>query len=94
MSGPYDSEAHALAEPLPRAVAELHASGRVRSGDPDHLVCSLQAEALLRACHDAGVQVGVFDGRIIDWLAGWEPATVQVVISWLGQAFEAGRSSR
>jgi hypothetical protein len=94
MSGPYDDESEALAEPMPQAVRALHEAGRVRSGDPDRLVHTAQARALLQACTDAGVPLGLYDAAIVDWLARWESGTVQVVIGWIERAHEAGRAGR
>lgn len=34
MAGPYQHETDTYTEPIPKAVAELHAADRVRSGDP------------------------------------------------------------
>lgn len=40
--------------------------------------------ALLRALD--GVQLGAYDRRIIDWLAGWDVPTVATVVSLLHRA--------
>lgn len=45
---------------------------------------------LLDTCAEAGVPLGAFDLRIIDWLAGWEPETVQVVAGLIQRAHRAG----
>lgn len=45
---------------------------------------------LLRACTDAGVDLGAYDWRIIDWLATWEDTTVQVVAGLIARAYAAG----
>jgi hypothetical protein len=89
--GPYATEAQALAAPLPRAVAGLHDAGRVRSGDPDRTVHTTKLAALTGACEAAGVELGDFDRRIVGWLAGYEPATVQVLIGLIGRAHTAGQ---
>jgi hypothetical protein len=34
----------------------------------------------------AGVQLGAYDHAIVDWLAGFEPATVAVIAGWVGRA--------
>jgi hypothetical protein len=41
--------------------------------------------ARLHALHAAlaGVELGGYDETILSWLAGWEPATVATVCSWL-----------
>lgn len=33
-----------------------------------------------------GVQVGSYDQRILDWLAGWEPQTVEVIAALIDRA--------
>lgn len=43
------------------------------------------------ACTAAGVQVGAYDHRIIEWLAGWEPATCAVVAGLIARAAEGGQ---
>jgi hypothetical protein len=37
-----------------------------------------------------GVELGAFDVRILNWLAGYEAATVQVVIGLISRAYAAG----
>lgn len=44
--------------------------------------------ALLQAVD--GVELGAYDRRIIDWLAGWDVPTVAVVVSLLHRARAAG----
>lgn len=94
MSGPYYTKAQAWAEPMPQAVRALHAAGRARPGDPDRLIRDTRRDALLTACSAAGVELGGFDRRIVDWLAGWEDSTVQVVIGLVARAHESGRAER
>lgn len=87
MSGPYETEREAAAEPLAREVHALHETGRVRSGDPDHLVSGTQLRHLEAACTAAGVELGAFDRRILEWLArGYEASTLQVLIGLIDRA--------
>jgi len=44
--------------------------------------------ALLQAVD--GVELGAYDRRILDWLAGWDTSTVAVVVSLLHRARAAG----
>lgn len=90
-AGPYDTEAQALAEPMPRALSRLHAEDRIRSGDPDRLARNTVLRALLNACADAGVEVGAFDRRTLAWLADTEDSSAQVVIGLISRAYAAGR---
>jgi hypothetical protein len=34
----------------------------------------------------AGVEVGPYDQRILDWLTGWEPQTVEVIAALIERA--------
>lgn len=86
--GPYDDGQQILAEPLPTKVTELHRSGRVRSGDPDGVRRDAVLNALLDAC--AGVEVGEYDMRTLEWLAGCQIETAQVVIGLITRAYAAG----
>lgn len=86
MTGPYDSKADTYAEPLPSLVRAIHDAGL--HGNQVREAC---AEAVLKACHDAGVEVGLYDAHIIDWLANCEPSTVQVVIGLIVRAHESGK---
>jgi hypothetical protein len=78
--GPYETEAATYAEPMPARVHALHEAGRVRSGDPDGVARDAKLAALLEACEAAGVELGGFDRATLEWLAGWEPSTVQVLV--------------
>jgi hypothetical protein len=88
-NGPYETEADALAGPLAREIRALHASGRVRSGDPDHLVSGTQYDYLMAACAAAGVELGAWDRRVLAWLANWEPAMVQVLCGLITRAADS-----
>lgn len=84
--GPYDTEGQAAAEPMPTAVAELHATGRATT----HTTYMAKLEALHAACTAAGVQLGAYDHHILEWLAGWEPTTVQVFVGIISRASQGG----
>jgi hypothetical protein len=88
--GPYETEEQALAEPMPREVAALHDAGLVRTGDPDRLVRNAVWRHLAGSCEAAGVVLGTFDRRTLDWLCGWEPSTAQVLIGVVTRAHVAG----
>ena len=34
----------------------------------------------------AGIELGAWDRRIAEWLAGWDPATVLTVASWIARS--------
>ena len=39
-----------------------------------------------------GVELGAWDERIVDWLAGWDSCTVLTIASWLARARGIERS--
>ena len=51
---------------------------------------AVRAEILADAL--AGIEVGAWDRRILDWLAGWDASTVLTIASWIGRARAAGPS--
>ena len=63
-------------------------AGRIRTGDPDRLVSGTQLRHLEEACAAAGVELGAYDRSILEWLAGWEASTVQVIIGLITRAAE------
>jgi hypothetical protein len=81
--GPYEAERETDGSPLVQAVRSDPDFGRgvSRPHNEQHLFAVLQ---------DAGVRLGVFDTRIVKWLASWEPATVQVVIGLVSRVYAAG----
>lgn len=42
--------------------------------------------ALLAELEAAGVELGEYDRRIVDWLSGWEWSTVATLAGWLHRA--------
>ena len=46
---------------------------------------------LMEACGTAGVELGGFDRRILDWLADYEDTTCAVVAGLVARAHEAGK---
>ena len=38
----------------------------------------------------AGVELGAWDRRIVDWLAGWDACTVLTIASWVARSRAAG----
>lgn len=86
MTGPYETESEALAGPLYQEIRALRDSGLIRSGDPNRLVHGTQLRYLEAACAEAGVELGAFDRKILEWLAGWEASTVQVVVGLIERA--------
>ena len=67
-----------------QAHADVAAVGHGKSALRRHLVA---------ACTESGVPLGDFDLQIIDWLADWEPETVQVIAGLIRRAHQAGKDS-
>ncbi len=81
--GPYGHEVDAIEDA--RDVLDMPARGPWRQAN---------ARKLLSACQAAGVEVGTYDQRIIDWLGGYEPQVVQVVVGLISRAHAAGCQRR
>jgi hypothetical protein len=91
--GPYEQERDTYTEPMPRAVRALHDTGQARSGDPDRLVRNTILDHLLRACEDAGVELGGHDRRTLGWLVNGETSAAQVLIGLISRAYAAGQAA-
>lgn len=59
-----------------------------------HLHAATQRQLLVEALELAGVQVGPYDAKIVEWLAHWDASTVLPVISWLRQAARRDEARR
>ncbi len=78
MTGPFDTEQQASALPEVRAITALPpGTGQWKAASRGMLTEALAA---------AGVELGVYDWRILSWLAGWEDATCAVVAGWITRA--------
>ena len=49
---------------------------------------SMNLAELAEEC--SGLQLGSYDRRVIEWLAGWEPSTVAVICGLIIRARQAG----
>jgi hypothetical protein len=86
MNGPYETEADALAGPLRQEIHGMHESGRYGINELSQAVRAAQLRHIEDACRDAGVELGAFDWQILEWLAGYEASTVQVIIGLIARA--------
>lgn len=86
--GPYDLESAAAAEPLPRATVRLYRTHGVgAAGDTVE-------EYLLDVLRSLGVELGVYDRRILVWIANrCEPVVAQVFLGLITRAYVAGRAA-
>jgi hypothetical protein len=80
MNGPYSSEREARRD---ADHAGLTGTATVRNRD-----------MLTRACWTSHIEAGLFDARIIDWLAGYKPATCAVIAGLVRRAYDAGQERR
>ncbi|MFD0685881.1 hypothetical protein [Actinomadura fibrosa] len=80
--GPYEDVCQAAA-----AVRDTYAA----APDRPATFGQFNSEQLLTACEAAGVELGAWDRLIVDWLTGWEPETVAVVVGLVLRAAEANR---
>jgi hypothetical protein len=55
----------------------------------DYTECN--AARLSEATTAAGVELGPYDQRILRWLAGWEPQTVEVIAALIERAAQRGK---
>jgi len=92
VTGPFQTEAEALAHPEVRAIYDaMHATLRRGVGDEENL------RLLERACEAVGLTLGGYDRRILRWLAGWEAQMCAVVAGLItraaGHALAAGQQA-
>lgn len=84
MSGPFETERQAREAPAVRTVyAEFD-----RHPGAGQMIAP-NTSMITQACDAAGVELGAYDRRIIEWLAGWEPATCAVVAGLITRARRA-----
>jgi hypothetical protein len=88
LTGPFETERQARELPAVRAVySAFRADPGVGKMTPHN------QRMLLDALAGAGVYLGTYDHRIVEWLAGWEPQTVAVIAGWVQRASEADQSA-
>lgn len=67
----------------------MAADGRVPVGPvevaPGGFVSTVEQRRILAEALE-GVELGAWDERIVDWLAGWDSCTVLTIASWLVRA--------
>lgn len=74
---PADVGPYATAERAAETVREFY---RASQFSPRGTLAKCNRERLLAACESAGVELGEYDRRILDWLAIWEPETIAVIV--------------
>jgi hypothetical protein len=81
MTGPFTTEREARQSPAARAVYEAF------DADPGAgKMTAPNLRMLLDAVTSAGIHVGAYDVQILEWLAGWEPATCAVIAGLIRRA--------
>lgn len=58
--------------------------GPVEAAPAGFVPAAEQAEILADVL--SGIELGVWDRRILEWLAGWDSTTVLTVASWIARA--------
>jgi hypothetical protein len=86
MSGPFDTEDQARALPAVRAAYDAAHNSPRRGVMTEH-----NHRMLCEAATAAGVELGAYDHRILQWLAGYEPQTCAVLAGIISRARVAGR---
>ena len=79
VTGPFQTEREA------REAAQAWPAGGVASATPNLTM-------LLDACIGAGVHLGAWDARIVEWLAGYEPSACAVIAGLISRAHQAGQA--
>ncbi len=65
---------------VPKGPVEVAPPGFVPAAEQERIL----AEVL------SGVELGVWDQRMVGWLAGWDAATVLTIASWIARARAGG----
>ncbi len=86
--GPFQDERQARELPEVQAVYEAF-----RADPGAGKMTAPNLRMLLDACTAAGVRVGAYDVRILEWLATWEPATCAVIAGLIIRAGEPVQES-
>jgi hypothetical protein len=84
VSGPFSDEREARA--AAHAAVAPEAGWSILRGPQNRLL-------LERACKATGVELGAYDRRILDWLAGYEDSICAVVAGLVARAHAAGAAS-
>jgi hypothetical protein len=63
-------------------------AGPVEVPPPGFVPKAGQAEILAGVLD--GIELGAWDRRIVEWMAGWDASTVLTVASWIARARAAG----
>jgi hypothetical protein len=65
----------------PQAPAATVPAGPVQAPPPGFIPKAQQAQILAAAL--AGIELGAWDLRILDWMSNWDASTVLTVASWI-----------
>jgi hypothetical protein len=85
MTGPFETREQAASHPAVRAIyaamrADTAGGAMTRGG----------RDLITAACRAAGVELGAYDARIVEWAAGFEPETSAVIAGLITRAAAAG----
>jgi hypothetical protein len=82
VNGPFETEHQARQSPAVRVAYGMWSPGLGSLTGANH-------EMLCTACASAGVELGAYDHRILQWLAGFEPQTCAVIAGIISRAAAA-----
>jgi len=85
MTGPFQTEDQAIADPTVQAIYEA------MRRDSDYRMQDGSIRMLLDACQQAGVDLGAYEGRIIRWIARVaEPQAAAAIAAVITRAGKGG----
>lgn len=88
MSGPFENREQAMAAVRP--YASVFGPADYQAGTARQA----QEALLLDACHKAGVELGAYDRRLVDWLIGMlDWSQIAVFVGLIDRAYAAGRTA-
>lgn len=63
-------------------------------GLPTGTMGQVSRDRIIAACDAAGVELGAYDRRIVNWLAGWEPETCAAIAGLILRASKANEQQQ
>lgn len=95
MNGPYETSREAF--DAARVLRESVAAADPGSGPMTRGVIAARTKARVQYVRGvlevASVQLGAYDKRIAEWVAGWDVETIQTITGWVARAHAAGQDA-
>ncbi|GAA2630083.1 hypothetical protein [Streptomyces axinellae] len=64
--------------------------GPIESSPTDYMPNADQRALVRETLTNAGVELGSWDERMVEWVGGWDWTVVAVIVSWLRRASQGG----